>query len=166
LKAVIPVAPVKATVGAPSKYSLKMAEEICDLIATGKSMVAIGEMEEMPPRHTILGWLRVHEEFQNMYARAKDDAADFYAEEIIKISNTPVEGVKTKSGPNGTEVTTGDMIDHRRLQVDARKWYAAKLAPRKYSEKYIAEHSGPDGGPMQFQPVINLFGKPERKGDE
>ena len=27
------------------------------------------------------------------------------------------------------------MLQHRRLQVDARKWYASKLAPKKYGEK-------------------------------
>lgn len=161
LRDVVPVAPVKAKVGAPSKYSLRLAEQICDLIATGKSMVAIGEREDMPSRKTILAWLSADEEFRSMYTRAKEHQADFYAEEIIKISNTPVEGVKTKDGPNGTEVTTGDMIDHRRLQIDARKWYTAKLAPRKYSDKQINEHSGPDGSPIPIQPVINLYGKPE-----
>jgi hypothetical protein len=28
----------------------------------------------------------------------------------------------------------GDMLGHRRLQIDARKWLAAKLAPKKYGD--------------------------------
>ncbi len=34
------------------------------------------------------------------------------------------------------------MIEHRRLQVDARKWYAGKLRPKVYGDKIQQEHSG------------------------
>lgn len=40
-----------------------------------------------------------------------------------------------------TEVSTGDMVDRSRLQVDARKWYLSKLAPKRYGEKLILEQS-------------------------
>jgi hypothetical protein len=55
-----------------------------------------------------------------------------------------VLGITTKSGKDGVEITEGDMIQHRRLQVDARKWYASKLAPKKYGDKIEADlnHSG------------------------
>lgn len=162
LSDVVPVAPVKPKHpgGAPSKYSLEVVTRICDFLAAGKALSAIGEMEDMPGRSTILRWLDEHEEFRDLYARARSAQADFYAEEILKISDTPVEGIKTKDGPHGMEITTGDMIEHRRLQVDARKWFASKLAPKKYGDKQINEHSGPDGTPIPIQPVINLYGKP------
>jgi hypothetical protein len=71
-----------------------------------------------------------------MYARARDDQADTLADEILDIANTPVEGITTKTDSDGkTETTKADMLNHRRLQVDARKWIAAKLKPRKYGEK-------------------------------
>jgi hypothetical protein len=34
------------------------------------------------------------------------------------------------------------------LRIDARKWYASKLAPKKYGEKTQTELSGPDGAPL------------------
>jgi hypothetical protein len=65
------------------------------------------------------------------------------ADEILDIANTPVVGVKTKTNEKGeVETTEGDMIEHRRLQVDARKWIAAKLKPKKYGDKQEIEHSG------------------------
>lgn len=85
-----------------------------------------------------------------MYARARDDQADTLADQIIDIADTPLQGVKTKTDANGKviETTEGDMIEHRRLQVDARKWIAAKLKPRRYGERLNTEHTGLDGGPI------------------
>jgi hypothetical protein len=34
------------------------------------------------------------------------------------------------------------MIERARLKVDARKWVAAKLKPKKYGDKLQTEHSG------------------------
>lgn len=84
-----------------------------------------------------------------MYARAREDQADTLADQIIEIADTPMLGIKTKTDEEGNvETTQGDMIEHRRLQVDARKWIAAKLKPRKYGERLNTEHTGLDGGPI------------------
>jgi hypothetical protein len=53
-----------------------------------------------------------------MYARAKEDSADVNADEIREISDNLDED------PNS-----------RRVRIDARKWIAAKLKPRKYGDK-------------------------------
>lgn len=88
-----------------------------------------------PADRTVYRWLEAHEEFRQQYARAREVQADTLSDEILDISNTPVIGAKTKTGKDGVEVTEGDMIEHRRLQVDARKWLASKLAPKKYGDK-------------------------------
>ena len=54
--------------------------------------------------------------------------------ENVPILTTGTER-ETKIGKDGVETTEGDMIEHRRLQVDARKWLAGKLAPKKYGDK-------------------------------
>ena len=43
---------------------------------------------------------------------------------------------------------TTDSLEHRRMRVDARKWMMGKLAPKKYGDKQVLEHGGPDGGPI------------------
>lgn len=60
--------------------------------------------------------------------------AEFYVEQAIEISDTPLIGQKTVTKAAGTEITEGDMIEHRRLQIDIRKWTAARLAPKKYGD--------------------------------
>lgn len=97
-------------------------------------------------------YLSSNDEFRDNYARAREDQAHKLAEEILHIADTPMIGVKTKTDKDGNvETTEGDMIEHRRLQVDARKWYAGKVAPKKYGDFQRTEVSGADGGPVVIQ---------------
>lgn len=137
--------------GRPSDYTLEQATEICALLASGQPLVAICRSEETPDIRTVYRWLAVSEEFRQLYARAREDQADTLADQIIEIADTPMLGVKTKTDDEGNvETTEGDMIEHRRLQVDARKWIAAKLKPKKYGDKLSTELTGPDGGPIRI----------------
>ena len=72
------------------------------------------------------------------------------AEDMLHIADTPQLGVTIKNGPKGEEVTQGDMIDHRRLQVDARKWNAARMAPKKYGDRSETTHKGDPMAPVQL----------------
>lgn len=68
------------------------------------------------------------------------------AEEIHQIADTPVEGVTiTTKADGGVEEKRADMIEHRRLQIESRKWLLARLMPKKYGDKQHVEHSGSIG---------------------
>jgi hypothetical protein len=77
----------------------------------------------MPSMPTILKWLENHKQFANQYARAREVQADTYADEITEISDS-VKGE-----------TENAIVQAARLRVDARKWIASKLKPRKYGER-------------------------------
>jgi hypothetical protein len=140
--------------GRPSDYTEDMAIEICARLASGESLVRMCKADDMPSVSTVYRWIQAHEEFRDSYTRAREDQADTLADEILDIANTPVVGVKTKTNEKGeVETTEGDMIEHRRLQVDARKWIAAKLKPKKYGDKQQTEVTGADGGPLQITEV-------------
>lgn len=80
--------------------------------------------------------MRRFPDFLKQYARAKEESADAMAEDILDIADTPRIGTVTKTKPDGSvETREGDMIEHRRLQVDARKWLASKLKPKKYGDR-------------------------------
>lgn len=66
-----------------------------------------------------------------------------------KIADTPLLGVKTKTGPNGVEITEGDMIEHRKLQVDTRKWLLARLAAKTYGDR-LAVGGDATGQPLEI----------------
>lgn len=129
--------------GRPSDYTPEIASEICGRLIEGESLRAICRDDGMPHAATVCRWLGEHEAFREQYARAREAQADILFDEILHIADTPQDGVKTKVLPDGTvESQHGDMIDHRRLQVDSRKWMLGKMQPRKYGDKQTLEHTG------------------------
>lgn len=122
--------------GRPSDYTEETATEICARLASGEPLVKICRGEEMPHVATVYRWLGAQDAFRDMYARAREDQADTLADEIIAISDEAQIGEKTTTKANGdVETVTGDMVDRARLRVEARKWVAAKLRPRKYGDR-------------------------------
>lgn len=121
--------------GRPSDYTPEIGAEICERIAAGNSLRTICKAADMPSDRSVYRWLASNEEFRQQYAHARELQAETLADEILDISNTTVLGVKTKTTADGVETVEGDMIEHRRLQVDARKWLASKMAPKKYGDR-------------------------------
>lgn len=140
----------------PSDYTAELADDICERIAIGESLRGICGDDGMPHAGTVCRWLARHESFREQYARAREAQADALFDDILHIADTPVEGVKTKTKEDGSvETQTGDMIEHRRLQVDARKWMASKLQPKKYGDKITQEHTGANGGAIELSTVTD-----------
>ena len=124
-------------IGKPTIYTKELSETICELVATtNKSMATICNEVGISYR-THLYWLRDNEEYLRNYTRAKEDQADLLAEQILEISDDKAGDLL--SGEFG-EVGNTANIQRARLQVDSRKWIAAKLKPKKYGDKI--EHSG------------------------
>jgi hypothetical protein len=114
----------------PSDYSLELAKEICCRLVEGESLKAICASDEMPSRSTVFRWLTEKPEFQDMYTRAREEQAETLADELAYIADTAED------------------VQKARLQVDVRKWAAAKLKPRKYGDRATLEHTGEGGGPI------------------
>lgn len=139
--------------GRPTLLTYPLVNKICARLAEGESLRGICADKDMPDKATVMRWLAANTEFRDQYARAREVQADFWAEQIIEISDTPVEGVRTEDGKDGTKTVREDMLGHRRLQVDTRKWLMARMAPKKYGDRLTQEVSGPAGGPIQTQEV-------------
>lgn len=129
--------------GRPSTYSDAIADKICERIATSSDgLVKICE-EVGITTETAYKWRGQFEKFADKYARARADQAQLLADEIVNISDeTQVGEIVTKKGDGSIEIKRADMIEHRKLRIDARKWIASKLLPKKYGERVELEHSG------------------------
>lgn len=127
-------------------------QEICERLAGGESLARICRDEHMPSEPSVYRWLLKMPDFALAYEVARLRQGDRFADEVVEIADTPVIGTKTVKKANGVEIVEGDMIEHRRLQVDARKWAAGKLNG-KYSDKVRNEVSGPGGAPIQTRRV-------------
>lgn len=117
-------------------YTPELFATICQRIAGGEYLNTICKDEGMPAAVTVRGWILddLHG-CASVYARARKLQYENMENEIFEIANTPIQGVKTIEKPLGTETHTGDMIDHRKLQIETRRWLLAKLHPEKYGER-------------------------------
>ena len=104
----------------------------------------------MPPQTIVFQWLSKQPEFAQNYARARQFWAESEFERMMEIADTPQLGEKTKTTDKGTEVITGDMTDHRRLQVDTRKWALARMFPKKYGDATLLKHGDPEGNKLEI----------------
>lgn len=130
--------------GRPSEYTEEIGILICQRIADGESLRKICKDDDMPARSTVFRWL-VHEDgFSDRYTRARELQADAIFDEILDISDDGRNDYMESSDDEGgiAYKLNGEHIQRSRLRVDARKWMAGKLRPKKYGEKLELEHSG------------------------
>jgi len=139
--------------GRPRIFTREIAERICEETATSsKSLKSICEPEEMPSVRTVLSWLSDGskedakpelKDFLHMYARAKEEQADFLAEEIIEIADDGTNDYMTiTKGDASYNVEDKEVTNRSKLRVESRKWIASKLKPKKYGDKVDLTHAG------------------------
>lgn len=126
----------------PSEFSDKVADKICERLADGESLRTICCDPKLPAQSTVFRWLGNEDErfnaFREQYARAREAQADALFDEILVIADTQERGQKRTTKPDGTvETVEADMIEHRKVRIDARKWMAGKLRPKKYGDKTL-----------------------------
>lgn len=116
------------------KQKTDILNKVCKRIIEGEAVRNILKEKDMPDFTTWLKWMK-DEEKAKQYAHAMELRAEHMFEEILKIADTPQDGITIKETERGTEITKGDMIQHRRLQIDARKFMLAKMMPKKYGDR-------------------------------
>lgn len=103
-----------------STFTEAAGDRICDRTAEGEGFRITCRHEDMPALSTLCssGWLR-RGVLEEMRPPARSSGA--LVDEILDIANTPMVGQTTKADKDGNfvEVTSGEMIDHWRQQVDA-----------------------------------------------
>jgi hypothetical protein len=118
---------------------------ILDAIANGKSLRAI--CKEIGVHHSAASSaMRADDDLASQYARAREERADYYAESILTTAQATLAG---RFKP-----------DAARVAIDAFKWTASKMAPKKYGDRLQTEHSGA----VEMGVTIRRF-TPEPDGD-
>ncbi len=111
------------------KYAADRAvfNKLCGYLAQGMSLNKACEQDGMPTVFTVCNWLRQDAELRELYWVAKVESADHFAEKIVEILEDP-------------SLRDRDSAAAARVRVDALKWVAAKLKPKRYGDRI--EHSG------------------------
>ena len=116
-----------------------VANEILERIANGEPVASICRDARMPGYSTIDDWRANSSEFAGRFARAREHGHDYLAAECLAIANTPKVGVETVTRGTGkgakVEKRSGDMLGHRKLQIETRLKLLEKWDPKRYGNK-------------------------------
>lgn len=130
----------------PSGYNEAIAEQICDLIASGKSLRSIECMPEMPCKATIFRWCSTHPEFNLQYHIALRWRSYARADEIIDIADDASGDMKEviEDGVMHMEPNT-ELLARTKIRIDARLRVMAKENPKRYGEAptLLVDHAPP-----------------------
>lgn len=131
--------------GRPAMYTKELGQKICDEIANSSiGLKHILDKDGMPDRSTFYRWLTEHPELRDMYTRAREDQADLLAEEILDIADDGSNDLMTiVKGDSSYEVENKEVTNRSKLRVEARKWLAAKLKPKKYGDRHDEDDKPP-----------------------
>jgi hypothetical protein len=108
-----------AKAGRPSVYSAEAAEKIADRLARGESLAKICEDEDMPSLRSVVRWGKENEDFGAIYAHAREAQAEEMDRKILTTADE----------------ATNDNAAAARVKIEAYKWRAARLNPKRYGER-------------------------------
>jgi hypothetical protein len=129
-KDVLEMAVAKHAGGRPTIYGTDhpcwMA--MCEDISQGKSLSTSLKADGMPSYVVVMERIKKDVAFRAMYEKAIEDRADRLAEEILELADEAIPA--HLDGPSKSA-----WVNQKRIQVDARKWVAAKLKPKVYGDR-------------------------------
>lgn len=138
-----------ARIGAPPKpVPQDLADIIVEQVGRGVPLAEIVRSDPRFPKAltTVYDWIIKDPIFAQRYAQARVAGYDAIAADMLRIADTPLEGVKRKVTADGVEITEEDMLGHRKLQVDTRRWLLSKWDPKRYGER--VEVAGDPDAPL------------------
>lgn len=110
----------------------------------------------MPDQATVYRWLDRYETFREQYAGAREVQADTLADEILDIADDVTLDIQQNTQVH--ERAQHEAVHRSKVRIDARKWLAGKLAPKKYGDKIQQCVTGANDGPVQS--IITTFTDP------
>lgn len=146
-----------------------VAEHICSQLKRGRSLDSICKDPGMPHVTTFLEWMETDSALAQDYAHAREIGYALLADEIIAIADKTHEWVTVQeSDPDGRPLfndkgeprlkqvlmpLNSDVVAHKRVQIDTRKWMLSKMLPKVYGDRVTQEHTGAGGGPIAVAAV-------------
>lgn len=126
----------------------QLAQEVLAQMHEGASLRTSCRLAGVPAS-TFLTWVSKDSSLAEQYAHAREILIEHMAEDLLQISDEPVQ-------PNAMGSTDSGAVAKQRLQVDTRKWLLSKLAPKKYGDKVEHDLKSSDGSMTPTQPVYRI----------
>jgi hypothetical protein len=115
--------------GRPTLYTEALAQEICEVVATHPNGLTTlcNERPHWPHVANVYIWLRKYQSFRDSYTKAKEEQVEVSVDLMQTMMD---EDHHFKDAEGNTRVDVGML----RVKVDAIKWQAGKLKPKKYGD--------------------------------
>lgn len=111
------------TVVRPKEITAELFEHICLRLEDGASLLKLNDIDGMPSFGMFYRYMENNQSATERYARARQTQADFLAIETMKIADEEPDPSTARN------------------RIDARRWYAAKVAPKKYGDRIEVDHN-------------------------
>lgn len=104
--------------GRPRKDKDAILDEIIERLSQGESLRQICQDDRMPTARTVYNWVHEREDVEAAYLKSREAQADLVVDELLGIADNEESDV-----------------NRDRLKIDTRKWLAARMLPKRYSER-------------------------------
>lgn len=136
--------------GRPTLFNEEMANKICDRLVD-ETLISICSDPAMPSRVTVYRWQRDNPAFEAECARAREGLGDLMDHKIMEVG----------------ERSTPETAAADRVFMEALKWRAERMAPRKFGSRATTELTGPGGAPLIPEgAIVQQFALPDNKRDD
>lgn len=131
------------------KFTQFSFDRICKMVASSdKPLKIICKANGVTP-YTFFNWLNggtkatkeIAAELANKYARAQEYRSHYMVEQILSIADNKkgdVLRIKELKNADGSKTyvaeENAEFTNRSKLKIEARKWYAGKLNPKKYGD--------------------------------
>lgn len=127
---------------------------ICQAMADGLTRTKACELYGLSAA-MVWFWFEQYPELRAKYDKAREALMAHWEDQIMDITDTPLEGTIERDTPQGLTIERRDMIEHRKLQVHTRQWMLSKLKPRQFGDK-MALGGAADLPPIQSKADVTL----------
>jgi hypothetical protein len=143
--------------GPKSSVTAAIADEIVLRLSDGEPLRQICRDEHMPGWVSVYRWMDAAPENAERIARARELGEDAIAQECMDIADNARNDWMERSGEDSAGwQLNGEHIQRSKLRIDTRLKLLAKWNPKRWGEKVQNEHSGPDGGAVQFTVISGV----------
>lgn len=137
--------------GQVSKYTPEWGRTICIGLSEGRSLLSVCRDNNIP-YEAAKNWERDIPEHATNSARAREVGCHALADQCLNIADTPLLGEeRTTKADGGVEVKEGDMLAHRKLQIDTRMRLLGKWLPKVYGDKLDIDLKAAVTGSVAYQ---------------
>jgi hypothetical protein len=103
-----------------------VVDELCARLSEGRAMYEACSGDDMPDDATVYRRMARDADFAATIARAREAQQDAEADKILKLADE----------------ATAENWQVKKLQIWARQWRMAKLAPKRFGDKLELDHKG------------------------